>query len=294
MSKKKIRRKKYHIRNAGVTATFSMSLVLFLIGLLALSLFLTRDMTNYVKENLNLSIVLNEEITEQQTKAIENYLTKSDFAKSVEYISKEQALKEHIEYLGEDPQAFLGYNPLFAMFEVKLNAAYANNDSVPVIESKLKRFGKRIDEVSYQKDVIAEVNENIRKISIILIGIVSVLLLISFALINNTVRLRIYSNRFLINTMKLVGAKSWFIRKPYIKQSVINGIIAAAIALGLMAALVYYFKFNFGVDMQIIKPVTALTVAGIVIVTGIVLTAISSYFAVGRYLRMRTDDMYYV
>ena len=294
MSKKKIRRKKYHIRNAGVTATFSMSLVLFLIGLLALSLFLTRDMTNYVKENLNLSIVLNEEITEQQTKAIENYLTKSDFAKSVEYISKEQALKEHIEYLGEDPQAFLGYNPLFAMFEVKLNAAYANNDSVPVIESKLKRFGKRIDEVSYQKDVIAEVNENIRKISIILIGIVSVLLLISFALINNTVRLRIYSNRFLINTMKLVGAKSWFIRKPYIKQSVINGIIAAAIALGLMAALVYYCKFNFGVDMQIIKPVTALTVAGIVIVTGIVLTAISSYFAVGRYLRMRTDDMYYV
>lgn len=294
MSKKKIRRKKYHIRNAGVTATFSMSLVLFLIGLLALSLFLTRDMTNYVKENLNLSIVLNEEITEQQTKAIENYLTKSDFAKSVEYISKEQALKEHIEYLGEDPQAFLGYNPLFAMFEVKLNAAYANNDSVPVIESKLKRFGKRIDEVSYQKDVIAEVNENIRKISIILIGIVSVLLLISFALINNTVRLRIYSNRFLINTMKLVGAKSWFIRKPYIKQSVINGILAAAIALGLMAALVYYFKFNFGVDMQIIKPVTALTVAGIVIVTGIVLTAISSYFAVGRYLRMRTDDMYYV
>ena len=294
MSKKKIRRKKYHIRNAGVTATYSMSLVLFLIGLLALSLFLTRDMTNYVKENLNLSIVLNEEITEQQTKAIENYLTKSDFAKSVEYISKEQALKEHIEYLGEDPQAFLGYNPLFAMFEVKLNAAYANNDSVPVIESKLKRFGKRIDEVSYQKDVIAEVNENIRKISIILIGIVSVLLLISFALINNTVRLRIYSNRFLINTMKLVGAKSWFIRKPYIKQSVINGIIAAAIALGLMAALVYYFKFNFGVDMQIIKPVTALTVAGIVIVTGIVLTAISSYFAVGRYLRMRTDDMYYV
>ena len=294
MSKKKIRRKKYHIRNAGVTATFSMSLVLFLIGLLALSLFLTRDMTNYVKENLNLSIVLNEEITEQQTKAIENYLTKSDFAKSVEYISKEQALKEHIEYLGDDPQAFLGYNPLFAMFEVKLNAAYANNDSVPVIESKLKRFGKRIDEVSYQKDVIAEVNENIRKISIILIGIVSVLLLISFALINNTVRLRIYSNRFLINTMKLVGAKSWFIRKPYIKQSVINGILAAAIALGLMAALVYYFKFNFGVDMQIIKPVTALTVAGIVIVTGIVLTAISSYFAVGRYLRMRTDDMYYV
>lgn len=294
MSKKKIRKKRYHVRNAGVTATFSMSLVLFLVGLLALSLFLTRDMTNYVKENLNLSVVLNNEITEAQTKQIETYLTKSNFAKSVEYISKEQALKEHIEYLGEDPQAFLGYNPLFALFEVKLNAEYANNDSVQMVESKLKRFGTSIDEVSYQKDVIQEVNENIRKISIILIGIASILLLISFALINNTVRLRIYSNRFLINTMKLVGAKSWFIRKPYIKQSVINGLIASAIALGLLAALVYYFKFNFGVDTQIIKTETAIIVAAIVIVTGIILTAISSYFAVGRYLRMRTDDMYYV
>ncbi len=294
MSKKKIKRKKYRVRNAGVTATFSMSLVLFLIGLLALSLFLTRDMTNYVKENLNLSVVLNEEITESQTKAIEKYLSKSEFVKSVEYISKEQALKEHIEYLGEDPEAFLGYNPLFSMFEVKLNARYANNDSVPVIESKLKRFGKNIEEVSYQKDVIAEVNENIRKISLILIGIVAVLLLISFALINNTVRLRIYSNRFLINTMRLVGAKSWFIRKPYIKQSVINGIVASLIALIFLAAMVYYLKLNFGLDTQLIKQETAWIVSAVVVVAGVVLTAISSYFAVGRYLRMTTDDMFYV
>ncbi|MHB9056117.1 MAG: cell division protein FtsX [Paludibacteraceae bacterium] len=294
MAKKKNRRKKYHIRNAGVTATFSMSLVLFLVGLLALSLFLARDMSNYVKENLNLSVVLNDETPEPRIKEIEKYLTESGFAKSVEYISKEQALKEHIEYLGEDPKAFLGYNPLFAMFEVKLNANYANNDSVPVIQSKLKRFGDSVDEVSYQKDVITEVNENIRKISMVLIAIATVLLLISFALINNTVRLRIYSNRFLINTMRLVGAKSWFIRKPYMKQIVINGIIAALIALVLLAALIYYFKLNFGLDMHLIRQDTALIVAGIVIVAGIILTAVSSYFAVGRYLRMRADDMYYV
>lgn len=294
MAKKKNRRKKYHIRNAGVTATFSMSLVLFLVGLLALSLFLARDMSNYVKENLNLSVVLKDEASEPKIKEMEKYLTKSGFAKSVEYISKEQALKEHIEYLGEDPKAFLGYNPLFAMFEVKLNANYANNDSVPVIESKLKQFNESIDEVSYQKDVITEVNENIRKISMVLIAIATVLLLISFALINNTVRLRIYSNRFLINTMRLVGAKSWFIRKPYMKQIVINGIIAALIALVLLAALIYYFKLNFGLDMHLIKQSTALIVAGIVIVAGIILTAVSSYFAVGRYLRMRADDMYYV
>lgn len=294
MAKKKYKRRKFYIRNAGVTATFSMALVLFLIGMLALTLFLTRDMTNYVKENLNMTVVLNDEANEQQTQKIENFLKKSKFAKSVEYISKEQALKEHVEYLGEDPQAFLGFNPLFALFEVKLNADYANTDSVAMIEKSLKRFESSIDEVGYQKDVIAEVNDNIKKITIILLGLTAILLLISFVLINNTVRLRVYSNRFIINTMKLVGAKGWFIRKPYIKQSVLNGIVAAIIALVMLAALVVYFKYNFDLDTQLIKHETMLIVAGVVLVSGILLTAISSYFAVGRYIRMRTDDIYYV
>ncbi len=294
MAKKKYKRRKFYIRNAGVTATFSMALVLFLIGMLAVTLFLTRDMTNYVKENLNMTVVLNDEANEQQTQKIENFLKKSKFAKSVEYISKEQALKEHVEYLGEDPQAFLGFNPLFALFEVKLNADYANTDSVAMIEKSLKRFESSIDEVGYQKDVIAEVNDNIKKITIILLGLTAILLLISFVLINNTVRLRVYSNRFIINTMKLVGAKGWFIRKPYIKQSVLNGIVAAIIALVMLAALVVYFKYNFDLDTQLIKHETMLIVAGVVLVSGILLTAISSYFAVGRYIRMRTDDIYYV
>lgn len=294
MAKKKYKRRKFYIRNAGVTATFSMALVLFLIGMLALTLFLTRDMMNYVKENLNMTVVLNDEANEQQTQKIENFLKKSKFAKSVEYISKEQALKEHVEYLGEDPQAFLGFNPLFALFEVKLNADYANTDSVAMIEKSLKRFESSIDEVGYQKDVIAEVNDNIKKITIILLGFTAILLLISFVLINNTVRLRVYSNRFIINTMKLVGAKGWFIRKPYIKQSVLNGIVAAIIALVMLAALVVYFKYNFDLDTQLIKHETMLIVAGVVLVSGILLTAISSYFAVGRYIRMRTDDIYYV
>lgn len=200
---------------------------------------------------------------------------------------------DHIANLGDNPEEFLGFNPLLASMEVKLNAEYANEDSVAKIEKKLERF-KNIQKVVYQKDMIMMVNENIKKISFVLLAIAAVLMLISFALINNTVRLSIYSNRFLINTMKLVGATHWFIRRPYIGRSVINGIVAALIALLMLTGLVYYFQYEFGLQTQMIQTNTALIVIGVVISLGILLTAISSYFAVGRYLRMRTDDMYYV
>ena len=290
---KKYKKSKLRFRNANLTATFSVSLVLFMIGLLTLTLFLARDMTRYVKENLNLSIVLSDEITPKQTERIKKFLEKSDYAKSVDLISKEQALQEHIQNLGDNPEDFLGFNPLLASLEVKLNEKYANADSVSVLEKKLSKY-KVIQKVSYQKDMITMVNENIKKISIILLGIAAILMLISFALINNTVRLSIYSNRFLINTMKLVGATHWFIRKPYIKRSVLNGVIAAVIALAFLTGLVFYFQSEFGLQAQMITRNTQLIVAGVVVVLGILLTAVSSYFAVGRYLRMRTNDMYYV
>ena len=290
--KKKYRKRKHFVRNAGVTATMSMALVLFLVGLLASMLFLTRDMSKELKEKMTLSVVLKDEATEQQTERIKKFVEQESFTKSVEYVSKEQALQEHIEALGEDPANFLGWNPLYASLEVRLNADYAQNDSLAKIEKQLSRF-ENIDRISYQKDMITLVNENVRKISIILFGLAAILMLISFALINNTVRLRVYSNRFIINTMKLVGAKSWFIRKPYIRQSVVNGIIAALIALILLSGVFYYMKYKLALDTNFISTQTAIIVSGIVVVAGILLTAISSYFAVGKYIRMRTDDMYY-
>lgn len=290
---KQKKNKKYIFRNASITATFSMSLVLFMVGLLALSLFLSRDMSNYVRENLNLSIVLKDDITRNDLNKISKKLEKSTFTKSFEYISKEQALEEHIASLGENPEEFLGFNPLLASYEVKLKADYANNDSVANIEKMLTKFSG-IERVSYQKDVMDMVNENIRKIGVVIFALALVLMLISFALINNTVRLRVYSNRFLINTMKLVGAKSWFIRKPYIWQSIVNGLFAAVIAVLMLTGLVYYFKYQFGLDTEMITAQTTWMVVVIVFVSGVLLSAISSYFAVGRYLRMRTDDMYFV
>jgi cell division transport system permease protein len=153
-----------------------------------------------------------------------------------DYVSKEDALKDHIASLGEDPQDFLGYNPLKASLEVKLKANYANTDSVAVIESKLGAF-EYIDRIAYQKDMVSLVNENVRKVSLVLLGLAVVLLIVSIALINNTVRLSVYSNRFLINTMKLVGATHSFIRKPYIVKGMLNGLIAALIALVLLTGL---------------------------------------------------------
>lgn len=284
---------KKKFRSIHISSTLSMSLVLFLVGLVSLLLFVARDISVFVKENINLSIILDDDINSSYTQRIEKYLTASPFAKSVEYVSKEDALKDHIASLGENPKEFLGYNPLKASLEVKLKANYANPDSVASIETKLKAF-EHIDRIAYQKDMVSLVNENVKKVSLVLLGFAIVLLIVSVALINNTVRLGVYSNRFLINTMKLVGATHWFIRKPYVISGILNGLIAAVISLFMLAAMVYYIMFEFGMTGMMINPLTMVIVSLIVIVSGIVLTSTSSYFAVGRYLKMKTHDMYYV
>jgi len=274
-----------------LTSTISMSLVLFLVGLVFLLLFVARDMSTYVKENINLSIILDDGIRSSDIKRIEDYLKVSPYAKSVEYISKADALKDHINSLGENPQDFLGYNPLKASLEVKLHALYANNDSVSVVEHKLKTFD-HINRVVYQKDMVSLVNDNVKKVSLILLGLALVLLIVSIALINNTIRLSLYSNRFLINTMKLVGATPWFIRKPYMVSSMINGLIASFISIFLLAAIVYFVQYQFGISTLFSNSLNFIFVGLIVIISGVILAGSSSYFAVGRYLKMRTNDMF--
>ena len=276
-----------------LTSTISISLVLFLIGLMCMLMLVARDMTTHLKENIKLSIILDDKIEADYVKRIERYLMASPYAKSVKYVSKEDALKEMIETLGEDPQGFLGYNPLLASLDVNLNAAYANSDSVSMIETKLKTF-ENINRVAYQRDVVNLVNDNVRKVSLILLGIAAILLFISIALINNTIRLAIYSNRFLISTMKLVGATSWFIRKPYVKRSIFNGFIAAILAIAYLAVLLYYAQNNIGFEELKISAQTVAIVSGVMLLTGIVITGLSSYFSVGRYVKMSTNDMYFI
>jgi cell division transport system permease protein len=292
MTKNKTKARKLGFRKIHFTSSISMSLVLFLVGLVFLLLFVARDMSTYVKENINLSIVLDDASKKSDVQRIEKYLNATAFAKSVQFISKEDALKDHIASLGEDPQNFLGYNPLLASVEVKLKAEYANPDSVSMIEAKLKNF-EHINRIVYQKDMVSLVNDNVKKLSFILLGLAAILLIVSVALINNTIRLSLYSNRFLINTMKLVGATSWFIRRPYMGSSMVNGLFASVIALLLLTGVVFFVHYEFGMPGAMIQTSTALIVSAIVVLLGVSLSAISSYMAVGRYLKMNTNDMYF-
>lgn len=293
MSKERKSVRKLGFRNIHMTSTISMSLVLFLVGLVFMLLFVARDMSTYVKENINLSIILDDEITKPDEQRIEKYLTASSYAKSVEYISKEAALKDHISSLGDNPEEFLGYNPLKASIEVKLHAKYANNDSVTMIQSKLKSF-ECISRIVYQEDMVTLVNDNVKKMSLVLLGLAAILLFVSIALINNTIRLSLYSNRFIINTMKLVGATPWFIRRPYLISSMINGLIAAAVSILLLIGVVFFVQYEFGIPDMLIQSMNLISVGFIVILLGLLLTAASSYFSVGRYLRMNSDDLHFI
>lgn len=291
--KKEKNKGKYKIGNATITSTISMSLVLFLIGLVALLLFAARDLSTFIKENISLTVLLEESITPEQTDRIERYLGNSKFTKEHIFISKEDALKEHIQTMGDDPEKYLGFNPLSASFEVNLKADYANKDSVEVFEQKLKAFAG-INRIAYQQDIITMVNENITRISLILLVVATILLLISITLMNNTIRLSIYANRFLINTMKLVGATPWFIRKPYVKRGLLNGLVAALISLGMLSLLLIYIKNKIDMNLFTLQGTTLFNVAAIVIALGMILTALASYTAVGKYLRMQTNEMYFV
>lgn len=293
MSKETKNLRKPGLKNIHLTSTFSMSLVLFLVGLVFLLLFVARDMSTYVKENINLSLILDDNTSQTDVQRIENYLTSSVYTKSAAYISKNDALRDHVSNLGENPQDFLGYNPLKASIEVKLHEQYANNDSVQMIQSKLKTFNS-ITRIVYQKDMVSLVNENVQKLSFVLLGLALVLLFVTVALINNTIRLSLYSDRFLINTMKLVGATPWFIRKPYLISSMLNGLIASVISIILLVGVIFFVQYQFGVPNILIQSMNIISVSFIVIIFGIALTAFSSYFSVGRYLRMTSNDLHFI
>lgn len=275
------------------TSTISITLVLFLVGIVSSLFLLSNELGIYVKEKVSMSIVLNDSIETQEVNRIKEILTIAPFTKSVTYISKEEALESHIQSLGENPVDFLGYNPLLASLEVQLNAEYAELDSIAKIEAKLKPY-QGIKRIIYQKDMIDAINNNITTISWILIIIAAVLLLLSVILINNTIRLSVYSKRFLINTMKLVGATPWIIRAPFVRKYVGIGLIASILTLGGLAGVGYYAQYLTGMTMILMNYKLIITVAAIVICTGILITFCSSYLAVGKYIRMKTNDLYYI
>lgn len=286
-------KKKRGFLNMYLTSTVSVSLVLYLVGLLGSMVLASKRITTQVKENMGFSIILLDSADQNEIKRLEEVLLVAPFTKSVSYVSKEEALKEHISSLGEDPTSFLGYNPLLASFEVKLKADYAVTDSIESIEAKVKAFPS-VKRVIYHKDVLDLVDDNIATVSWFFVAVALILLVISVVLINNTIRLSVYSKRFLINTMKLVGATGWMIKGPFVRKHVVVGIFASLIALLLLGATFYYFWYSTTILLLGNDWIPYAVLSGIVLVVGLLISFIASYFAVGRYIRMRTDDLYYI
>ena len=280
--------------NSKVTATISISLVLFLLGLIITLALLTNKLSSYVKESFSFDIVLSDEIKDTEVNYIIKKLKTSNFIKSVEYISKETAAKQVEADIGQDPQEFLAFNPLPGLIVIHLHSEFTHPEKFPEIENQIKRLSPNISSMTYRKELITLVNDNVHKISILLLGLATLLLIISVALINNTIRLTVYSKRFLIHTMKLVGATPGFIRGPLIRSQIFAGIIAAIIAIGLLFWGIFYLAKDIGYVGDIIDQKSLFIIAVSVFILGIFISLTATYFAVNRYLRMEGDDLFYI
>ena len=276
-----------------VTSSISTTLVLLLLGLVVFFVLGAHNLSVYVKENINFSILISDDMKESDILKLQKKLDKEPFVKATEYISKKQALREQTEAMGTDPQEFLGYNPFTASIEIKLHSDYANSDSIAKIEKKIKKNTK-IQEVLYQKDLIDAVNDNIRNISLMLLGLAVILTFISFALINNTIRLTIYSKRFLIHTMKLVGASWSFIRRPFLRRNFWIGVLSAVIADAVLWGAAYWLVSYEPELIRVITPDVMLLVSVSVLIFGVLITWLCALLSINKYLKMKAGTLYYI
>jgi len=280
------------LRTAYATTVVSITLVLFMLGLLGLIVFYAGKISTHVKENIGFMIIMKPEVNEARIIQLQKQLEISNFVKSSEYITKEQAAIQMKEYLGEDFITFLGVNPLLPSIEVKLVARYANNDSLKVVSDRMME-NPSVKEVLYQKSLVQELNNNIALIGGILLGFSVLLLIIAYALISNTIRLAVYSHRFLIRSMLLVGATSRFIRKPFILKGIAQGAAASLFAIILLSGLVIAVRNQIPDLIALDDWMAFILLALGVVVAGILLAGISTILAVRRYIRMHVDELYY-
>lgn len=279
--------------NMYLTTTITVALVLFLLGLEISILLSARHLVQQIKENVALTVVLNNNTDSLSLVRMNNVLSVAPFVREFTYISEQQALEEHVRNLGDDPSKFLGFNPLQASYEVRLNADYAQSDSIALIKTKLTTF-PFVNRIIYQEEVVNILDSNVNNISLILMGVGVVLLFIALALIVNTVRLHVYSKRFLINTMKLVGATPWVIKSPVVRRNALMGFIAACLALLILVGTFYYTQYQLNIMLITVNLQNLIIISAIVILAGVLITTLASVFAVNRYIRMKTDDLYYV
>jgi cell division transport system permease protein len=274
-----------------ISTIFSIALVLLMLGMLGLILVHAKNLSNYVKENIVLNIIVDEGAKETDILAFQKELNNEASIKQTQYVNKEVAQHNLTKDLGEDFVNFLGYNPLLSTIDVYLKADYANNQNIDALRKKIEK-NPIVKEVVYQSSLIDMVNKNISTISLIVLGFAIILLVIAVALINNTIRLAIFSQRFLIKSMQLVGATKNFIRKPFILMAALHGIIASFIAIIILLGLLIYAQKELG-EIKILENYTEFGFVFVaLLVIGIFITSISTWFAVSRYLRLKLYDLY--
>ena len=293
MSSKNNHRARTYFGMQFITATVSTTLVLLLLGTVALTVMAARNLSNYMRESVNFSLLLDDEASQAEISKLQTQLEALPFVREVTYISKEEALKEQTEAMGTDPTEFIDFNPFYASMEVRLTADYANNDSIAQVE-KAFTASPLVQRVDWQRDLVDSINENISKISLVLLALAAVLLLISFALINNTIRLTIYAKRFLIHTMKLVGASRGFIRRPFMVRGFWQGVLAGLLAICLICGGLYWGLTYEPQLSQVIDLRTLLVVCAAVMGFGIIITMVCAFFSVNKYLSMDENALYYV
>ena len=291
MNKKRNKASSSKQRLQVATLCISTAMVLILLGMVVLTVFTGLNLSSYVKENLTVTMVLSPDMSDQEAQRLCGLVEQQPYIAKANFVSKEEALKEGTKELGADPSEFAGENPFTAEIELQLKANYANNDSIKNISSQLKTYNG-VTDIDYKQDLIDTVNNTLGKIGLVLIILAALLTIVSFSLINNSVRLSVYARRFSIHTMKLVGASWGFIRKPFLKRSVLLGLLSAFIAL-VVLGIGMYALWVYEPDITTVLNWEVMTItACVVIVFGVVITLFCTYFSVNKFLKMKAGDLY--
>lgn len=291
MAKTKPKKLKRRIFGSWFTSMVSISMVLVLLGFFLLIMVNAGKLSNYVREKIGITLVLHDDLKEVEIIQLQKMISALDFVKSTRYIDKEMAAEELTAELGEDFTGFLGYNPLFSSVDVKLFATYTNTDSLLLIEKEFLEY-PQVKEVYFQKDLVSAINKNINKISLVLLVISGLLAFIFVALINNTIRISIYSQRFTINTMQMVGATNGFIRKPFLIRSFIWGIYGAVIANLVIFTGIYSLRNDLEDIVSLNDFSTLGVVALLVLLLGLFISGVSTWFAVNKFLKLKFDELF--
>lgn len=280
------------LANAYLSSVISISLVLLLVGVASMILVNAKGVSDYFKENMQITVMMKQEVSEEEALKYKDVIDNESFIKTTEFVSKEQGRREMADMLGEDFLDVFETSPIPVSIDVTLNAEYVSSDSLDIVRARISE-SSLVEDVVYQTSLVDALNANLSKISLVLAVFIGLMLFISFVLINNTVRLNVFAQRFTIHTMKLVGATRSFIRAPFLVQSAFQGVFSAFIAIMVLVGLLFFMKSEFAQLFEIFRLELLLMVMGIVLVSGLVICLSSTWFVVNKLVSLKKDELYY-